>query len=624
MTTAASKPQSGGFLGFIKAIWTFVDFSRRFVLNMLFLLIILIFFIAILAGGGNPLKERSVLVIAPKGAIVEQFSAAPFDRALGEALGEQAQETRVRDIKQALEAAAKDSNIERVLFVPHDITSVGAVSARELAAALRKFKESKKQLIAYADNMDQRMLLLAAQADEVYLHPDGAVLIEGLGRYRTYFKDAFDKFGIEPHLFRVGEYKSAGEPYIRSDASPEAEEADQFWMNDLWNRYLSEVAEARKLEVDQLKADIDNLPALLTEHQGDLGKLALTQKLVDGLKTRDEVENLLIERGVKDDENHSFQQIGMSEYLMLQNAIPKFPGDEQIAVVVAEGEIVDGKASNGTVGGDATSDLIRQAREDENVKALVLRVNSPGGGVFPSELIRHEVELTKKAGKPVVVSMGNLAASGGYWISMNADRIFADESTITGSIGIFGLFFNVPQAMQKVGLNTDGVGTTWLAGAFDPTRPLDPRVGELIQTVINKGYADFIGKVAEARGKKPEEIDLIARGRVWSGAQALEHGLVDELGGFDAALAHAAKLAKLSDDYQVQYEEKALSPFEQFMVDMSGSRLAKAMNARSMLLPFLDKNGPQQAELERLERLMQSRHAGLPFSVQAHCDCGVR
>lgn len=624
MTTAAPAPRSGGFLGFLKAIWNFVDFSRRFVLNMLFLLIVLIFVIAILAGGGNPLKARSVLVIAPQGAIVEQFSAAPFDRALGEALGEKAEETRVRDIKQALEAAAKDSNIERVLFVPHDITSVGAVSARELAAALRKFKESKKQLIAYADSMDQRMLLLAAQADEVYLHPDGAVLIEGLGRYRTYFKDAFDKFGIEPHLFRVGEYKSAGEPYIRSDASPEAEEADQFWMNDLWNRYLDELAEARGVKADQLKADIDNLPALLAEHQGNLGQMALAQKLVDELKTRDEVEALLIERGAKDEESHSFQQISMNDYLILQNAVPKFPGDEQIAVVVAEGEIVDGDASNGTVGGDATSQLIRQAREDENVKALVLRVNSPGGGVFPSELIRHEVELTKKAGKPVVVSMGNLAASGGYWISMNADRIFADESTITGSIGIFGLFFNVPQAMQKVGLNTDGVGTTWLAGAFDPTRPLDPRVGELIQTVINKGYADFIGKVADARGKTPEEIDLIARGRVWSGAQALEHGLVDELGGFDAALAHAAKLAKLSKDYQVQYEEKALSPFEQIMVDMSGSRLAKAMNARSVLLPFLAKNGPQQAELERLERLMQSRHVGLPFSVQAHCDCGLR
>ncbi|MBK8284504.1 MAG: signal peptide peptidase SppA [Ahniella sp.] len=626
MTTQAPAPahRPGMFLRTLKALWEFLEFSRRLTFNLIFLLILLIIMIALVSGGGTPLKDRSVLVLAPKGAIVEQYSAAPFDRALSEALGEDAQETRLRDIKQALEAAAEDKHIERVLLVPHNITSIGAASARDLAAALQKFKESKKQLIAYGDFYDQRQMLLAAQADEVYLHPDGAVLLEGLGRYRTYFKDAFDKFGIEPHLFRVGEFKSAGEPYIRSDASPEAEEADLHWMNDLWTRHLNELATARKLSPSDLQAGIDDLPARVAAHGGDLAKFALEEKLVDGLKTRDELEALLIERGVKDEDGKTYEHIDLKPYLVLKNAMPKFPSDEQVAVVVAEGEIVDGNASGGTVGGDATSELIRQARLDENVKALVLRVNSPGGGVFPSELIRREVELTKKAGKPVVVSMGNLAASGGYWISMNADRIFADESTITGSIGIFGLFFNVPEAMSKVGLNTDGVGTTWLAGAFDPTRPLDPRVGELIQTVINKGYADFIGKVAQARGQKVEDIDRIARGRVWSGAQAKEFGLVDELGGFDAALAHAAKLAKLGDEFQTKYEEKAMSPFEQMMVDMGGSRLTRVLNARSLFLPLIGDMDQRKAEIERIERLMQQRHAGLPFSVQAHCNCEMR
>ncbi len=626
MTTQAPAhaPRPGLFLRTLKAIWEFLEFSRRLTFNLIFLMILLIFVIALLSGGGTPLKARSVLVIAPQGAIVEQYSAAPFDRALSEALGEDVQETRLRDIKQALEAAAEDEHIERVLLVPHNITSIGAASARDLAAALQKFKASKKQLIAYGDSYDQRMLLLAAQADEVYLHPDGAALLEGLGRYRTYFKDAFDKFGIEPHLFRVGEYKSAGEPYIRSDASPEAEEADLHWMNDIWGRHLNELAAARKLSPSDLQASIDDLSARIVAQGGNLAQLALEEKLVDGLKTRDELEAMLVERGVKDEEGKTYEHIDLKPYLALKNAMPEFPSDEQVAVVVAEGEIVDGSASGGTVGGDATSELIRQARLDENVKALVLRVNSPGGGVFPSELIRREVELTKKAGKPVVVSMGNLAASGGYWISMNADRIYADESTITGSIGIFGLFFNVPEAMSKVGLNTDGVGTTWLAGAFDPTRPLDPRVGELIQTVINKGYADFIGKVAEARGQKVEDIDRIARGRVWSGAQAKEFGLVDELGGFDAALAHAAKLAKLGKDFQTKYEEKSLSPFEQMMVDMGGSRLTRLLNARSLFLPMVGDMDLRKAEIERIERLMQQRHAGLPFSVQAHCDCDMR
>lgn len=620
----AHAPRPGLFLRTLKGLWEFLEFSRRLAFNLVFLAFLLIILIALLSGGGPKLKERSVLVIAPKGAIVEQYSAAPFDRALGEALGEPAEETRLRDIKQALEEAAKDKHIERVLFVPHGITSIGAATTRDLANALAEFRKSKKQLIAYGDAYDQRMILLAAQADEVYLHPDGAVLLEGLGRYRTYFKDAFDKFGIEPHLFRVGEYKSAGEPYIRSDSSPEAEEADLHWMNDIWTRHVAEVAAARKLEPAALLASIEELPARVASHNGDLAKFALAEKLVDGLKTRDELEALLIERGVKDEDGKSFERINLKPYLTLKNAMPKFPSDEQVAVVVAEGEIVDGNATGGTVGGDATAELIRQARQDENVKALVLRVNSPGGGVFPSELIRREVELTKKAGKPVVVSMGNLAASGGYWISMNADRIFADESTITGSIGIYGLFLNVPQAMAKVGLNTDGVGTTWLAGAFDPTRPLDPRVGEVIQNVINKGYADFIGKVAEARGMDVAKVDTVARGRVWTGAQAKEFGLIDELGGFDAALAHAAKLAKLGDDFQTKYEEKALTPFEQMMVDIGGSRLVSMLDAKAMFLPMITKDDARRAELERIERLMRATHAGLPFSVQAHCDCVMR
>jgi len=623
MTTPAAPtaPRHGPFLRMLIALWEFLDFSRRLALNMIFLAIVLVFFIAMLSGGGTPLKERSVLVIAPKGAIVEQYSAAPFDRALGEALGEAVQETRVRDIKQALEEAAKDPNIERVLLIPDGIMSIGAATTRDLAAALREFKKSKKQLIAYGDFYEQRQLLLAVQADEVYVHPDGAVMLDGLGRYRTYFKDAFDKFGIEPHLFRVGEFKSGGEPYIRADQSPESEEADLHWMTDVWNRYLAELAEARGLTVDALQAGINELPEQVSAHGGNLAAFALSEKLVDGVMTRDEVEALLVKRGVKDEEGKTFEHIDLKPYLALKNAIPKFPSGDQVAVVVAEGEIVDGNQSGGTVGGDATAALIRQARQDEDVKALVLRVNSPGGGVFPSELIRREVELTKKAGKPVVVSMGNLAASGGYWISMNADRIYADESTITGSIGIYGLFFNVPQAMGKVGLNTDGVGTTWLAGAFDPTRPLDPRVGEVIQTVINKGYADFIGKVAKARDMDVDAVDKIARGRVWTGAQAKEFGLVDELGGFEAALKHAAKLAKIGDDFQTRYEEKAMTPFEQMMVDIGGSRLVRALDARSLFLPMVKGHDARLAELERIERLMQQRHAGLPVSVQAHCDC---
>ncbi len=350
----------------------------------------------------------------------------------------------------------------------------------------------------------------------------------------------------------------------------------------------------------------------------------MSQKLVDALVTRDELEAKLAATGAVGDDDHGFRQIGLNAYVQRLNAMPPMPNPNTVAVVVAEGEIVDGEGEPGTIGGETTSALIRQAREDDNVKAVVLRVNSPGGSVFPSELIRREVELTKAAGKPVVVSMGNLAASGGYWISMNADRIYADPSTITGSIGIFGLFFNVPEAMGKVGLNTDGVGTTWLAGAFDPARPLDPRVGAMIQDVLNSGYHDFISKVAKARDQDIAAIDQIARGRVWSGAQAKQHGLVDDFGGLDAAVADAAKRAKL-DEPVTRYVEKTPGVFESMLIEASRSGATALLREHGFLSPLSLLREPARTELERLQRLMHTRPTGgLPIAVQAHCECGVR
>lgn len=610
---------------FFGGLFTALDFTRRLVINAIFLLIVILFLLAIFSGGAGPLKPKTTLVIDPRGAIVEQYTAEPLDRALGESIGDPVRETRVRDIVQALEAAAKDGHITQVLLVTHGISGIGPATTRELAAALRAFRTSGKKLYAYADGYEQRGYLLAAQADEVWLHPQGAVLLEGLGRYRTYFAGAFEKFGIEAHLFRVGEYKSAGEPYIRADSSPEADEADLYWMNDVWSRHVADIAAARKLDAATLAAQIDDYPNLLHAAQGNLAKLALSQQLVDALITRDELDAKLAATGAVGDDEHGFRQISLDAYVQRLNAMPPMPNPNTVAVVVAEGEIVDGEGEPGTIGGETTSALIRQAREDDNVKAVVLRVNSPGGSVFPSELIRREVELTKAAGKPVVVSMGDLAASGGYWISMNADRIYADPSTITGSIGIFGLFFNVPEAMGKVGLNTDGVGTTWLAGAFDPARPLDPRVGSMIQDVLNSGYDDFISKVAAARGQDKAAIDHIARGRVWSGAQAKQHGLVDDFGGLDAAVDDAAKRAKLGDAHVTRYVEKTPGVFETMLIEASRSGATTLLREHGFLSPLSLLREPARTELERLQRLMKPQgNGGLPIAVQAHCECGVR
>lgn len=611
------------FVRMAQGAWRALNFTRRLVFGLLTLFLLL----GLLAGLGKKqktLEEKTALVIAPRGSIVEQYSANPMDRAIGKALGEENPETQLRDILRALDEASRDPKIQRVVLIPSGIDSAGLSTLMEIGAALERFKSSKKEVIAYADALEQRGYYLAAHANRVYLHPEGAVLLEGLGRYRTYFKNAFDKFGIEAHLFRVGEYKSAGEPYIRSDASPEAKEADLYWMQDLWGRYLDDVSKLRKIDAQKLRGQIDGYVELIQQHGGDLAKLALDQGLVDALKTRDELRAEMIEKGALDEESKSFRQINLDDYVShLKRTKIELPKDKQVAVVVAEGEIVDGDQPPGMVGGDSTSRLVRKAREDEKVKAVVLRVDSPGGGVFPSELIRREVELTRKAGKPVIVSMGDVAASGGYWISMNADTIVASPNTITGSIGIFGLWVNFPQAMDKLGLTTDGVATSWVVGATDPARPYDPRLGVVVQSILDRGYQQFISKVAKARGKEDAQIDSIARGRVWSGAQAKERGLVDRLGTLQDAIKLAADAAKLGDDYQLRYMEKEQSAFEKILSEaLSSDALAKVVHSDSgALTRWLPKK--ERAEVLRARQLLLDAAQRKPAAVYAHCDCNV-
>ena len=629
-------PRRNPIASFFVGLWDVMNFTRRLILNLLFFgllfLLLIVFLVAMGKGASSAkvLQDRTTLVIAPEGRLVEQYSTDPVSRALAKMVGDNnAEELQLRDLVRAIEAARDDKKIERVVLELDKLQPSGFASMREVAVALQELRASGKQLVAFSENMSQSQYLLAAQADEVYLDPMGSLLLEGLGRYRQYFRSGLqDKLGVDVHLFKVGEYKSAAEPYVLDAASPQAKEADLFWMNDVWQRYLGDIARARKLDAAQLAAGIDTLPEGIAAAGGDLARFALQQKLVDGLKTREEVEALLTDRGVADsDADGGFRQIALGDYLTQIDA-HRSPIDNrpQVAVVVAEGEIAGGDLPAGRVGGVSTSALLRAARDDDDVKAVVLRVDSPGGEVFASEQIRREVDALKAAGKPVVVSMGDMAASGGYWISMNADRIYADESTITGSIGIFGMIPNFARSLDKIGVHTDGVGTTRFAGAFDVTRPMDPAVGRVIQSVIDKGYADFTGKVAQARDRNVEAIDEVARGRVWSGAQARERGLVDEFGGLKAAVADAATRAKLGaqDKYRVRYIEKAATPFAQFMTGFAGSRagawmlsdsgLARMMLARTM--PEMD------TQLRFVEDAVKDRN-GAPVKALAYCFCGL-
>jgi len=621
-------PHRGPIARFFIGLWDAMNFTRRLIFNLLFF--VLLFFVLALMSAGDgiePLLDRTTLVIAPEGALVEQYSVDPATRALAKALGDDSGEVQLRDLLRALDNARDDERIERVLLQLDGLVGGGMASRREVAAAVARLRESGKQVVAFSEMMSQEQYLIAAQADEVYLDPMGGMLLEGLGRYRQYYREGLqDKLGVDVHLFKVGEYKSAAEPFVLDAASPESKEADLYWMNDLWNRYLADIGKARDIAPASIAADIRQLPEQIAAVGGDLARHALEHGFVDGLKTREQVADLLVERGVADaDAEGGFRQVSLDGYLgHLDTAIgPVAAVRPHVAVVVAEGSITGGEQPPGVVGGESTSALLRQARDDANVKAVVLRVDSPGGEVFASEQIRREVVALQAAGKPVVVSMGDLAASGGYWISMDADSIYADPSTITGSIGIFGMIPTLPRALDKIGVHTDGVGTTPFAGAFDITRELDPQVGQVIQSVIEKGYRDFIGKVAEAREQPVAAIDAVARGRVWSGAQAKARGLVDELGGLQAAIDAAAKLADLGDDYAVYYVEKIATPFEQWFTGFASSRIgAMVLGDSDIARGVLAKALPQvDADLKLLEGAIQPV-AGVPVKSLAHCFCG--
>ncbi len=533
--------------------------------------------------------------------------------------GDKPKQVQLRDLVGAIDAAAKDHRITRILLLPDEMQG-GFASLHEVGAALDRFRAAGKPVIVWAVNLDQGQYYLAAHADRVLVDPQGGVMITGLANYRLFYKDLLDKLGVDVHLFRVGEFKSAAEPYILDHASAEAKQADSYWMGGLWDSYIAEVAALRKLDSAVLRDDIDNLPKHIASTQGNLAQLALNQHLVDGLATRAELITMMRKEGVPADrKGHSFRQVDLGRYAasVSRNSDLFAPG---VAIVVGEGEISGGKQAPGSIGGESTAALIRDAREDRKTRALVLRVNSPGGEVYAAEQIRREIELTRAAGIPVVVSMGDVAASGGYWISMNANRIYAEPNTITGSIGIFGMYYTVPNTLAKFGIQSDGVGTGPMAGAFDITRPLDPKVGAVIQAIIDKGYHDFVGNVAKARGKSYEAIDAIAQGRVWTGQQALERGLVDQLGGLDQAVADAANLAKLSKGYPVRYQEAPLGGVERFLIGLNQSASVHLMQSWGVRLPSWFAQLPALApELQ----LLRNARAGTP-NIYADCLCSPR
>jgi len=607
---------TGRFFG---RLWSVLDGTRRLVFNLLFLVLLVVLVVSMVRGGAAPMAERTTLVLNLRGKLVEQRSTRPRDAALAQfGAGRADADTQLRDVRTVLDAAAADPKVHNALLVLDEFEGGGLPALREAAAAIQRFRASGKKVTAWGGGYDQRQYYLAAQADEVFMHPMGTLLIQGFGGYRNYYREALDRVGVTVSLLRVGEFKDAGEAFIADGPSPESQAASRAVYDGLWATYTQDVEKARKLPAGTIGALIDDLPQRLAAAGGDPAKTALDAKLVDKLMTLDQVRDLMVERGAKSEDGKSFRQVAFAPYLARQ--VPKLTGDA-IGVVVAEGAIIDGAAPAGAVGGLSTADLIRQARLDDKVKAVVLRVNSPGGSPYGSELIRRELELTKAAGKPVVISMGDVAASGGYWISMAADEVVADTATITGSIGVFALLPRADKALEKLGVHTDGVRTTWLVGAGDPRKPLDPRFAEVLQAGIGHIYQQFTTLAATARKTTPEKIDAVAQGRVWTGSQALERGLVDTIGGFDVALKSAAKRAKLEGEPRITYIEPERSRLDRVLSLVGGATAAVVGEQLDARLPWVQPPAVAQQARDEMAWLVQLADGRNPFASLAHCLC---
>jgi protease-4 len=606
---------------FFSGLWRGLDGLRK-ALHLLVLLVIFGIVVGLLRAGTPRIPAKAALLVAPEGRLVEQLSGDPVQRAIEQARGDGHTETLLWDLTDSIRTAAGDARIPALALDLEKFEGATQPALEELAGALREFRAAGKKVIAYGTEFTQERYYLAAQCDEIYLDPMGFVLIDGYDRYRTYLKDALDKLGVDINVFRVGAFKSAVETYTRTNMSPEDREESRTYLTALWDSYQDAMTRARKLPSDALTKYVGSLAKTVPAAGGDAAQVALRSGLVTGIKTQLEAERRLIDLVGEDESDGSFKSVSVGDYVRYARAQKKVhaQGKPRIGVIVAAGEILDGEQPPGTVGGDSVSRLIRAARLDKDVKALVLRVDSPGGSVLASEEIYRELVALRAAGKPVVVSMGGYAASGGYYISAPADEIWASPATITGSIGIFAIIPTVDKTLGKIGVGVDGVGTTALSGQLRIDRPLGEEARTLLQSQVSRGYDDFLARVASGRHKSREQIDAIAQGRVWAGRDARRLGLVDELGSFNDAVKAAAGRAKLSS-YAAEFLEPELTWAQQLVLQLK-SRLAGALWRASpgerTFAQVAQRLDPVAREAQRLARF------SVPNRLYAHCFCEVR
>ncbi|EJM0807011.1 signal peptide peptidase SppA [Escherichia albertii] len=572
--------------GFFKWTWRLLNFVREMVLNLFFIFLVLVGAGIWMQVSNSDTKEtagRGALLLDISGVIVDKpDSSQRFSRLSRQLLGassDRRQENSLFDIVNTIRQAKDDRNITGIVMDLKNFAGGDQPSMQYIGKALKEFRDSGKPVYAIGENYSQGQYYLASFANKIWLSPQGVVDLHGFATNGLYYKSLLDKLKVSTHVFRVGTYKSAVEPFIRDDMSSAAREADSRWIGELWQNYLNTVAANRQIPAQQVFPGAQGLLDGLTKTGGDTAKYALDNKLVDALASSAEIEKALTKEFGWSKADKNYRAISYYDYAL------KTPADtgDSIGVVFANGAIMDGEETQGNVGGDTTAAQIRDARLDPKVKAIILRVNSPGGSVTASEVIRSELAAARAAGKPVVVSMGGMAASGGYWISTPANYIVANPSTLTGSIGIFGVITTVENSLNSIGVHTDGVSTSPLADV-SITKALPPEAQQMMQLSIENGYKRFITLVADARKSTPEQIDKIAQGHVWTGQDAKANGLVDSLGDFDDAVAKAAELAKLKQ-WHLEYYVDEPTFFDKVMDNMSGSVRAMLPETFQAMLP---------------------------------------
>jgi len=566
------KPRNG-FLRFLSAGLRGIDITRKVVVDVIFLAIVVFVLILIFTPGAPPVPATAALKLDPQGMLVEQ-TPDPVRRAMRKLLGQSVTPvTEVRNLEDALHSAAKDSRIKLVVLDLDDFSGGSLAQLERVGKAFKTFEKSGKPVIAYASNYTQGSYYLASEASNAYLTTNqGIVAVMGLAAYRNYYKDLIDKLKIQWHVFRVGKYKSFVEPYTRNDMSPAAKQENTDLLDQLWDRYVNEVATARGNKAADLTSLVNHLPEALDDAKGNAAALASNSNLIDGVMSLPALSSKIASVVGVDQDNGSYNQIGMQAYLKARHSAAKRANRswDQVAVIVAQGDISSGTEPPGSIGSRTLSDLLNRAQNDDRVKAVVLDVDSPGGSALASDRILQAELALKKSGKPLVVSMAGVAASGGYWISMAADTIYASPSTITGSVGIFGMLPTFENTMAWAGIHRDGVETSPLADFGDPLRPLGKDEASVFQQIVEHGYAEFTGHVAHYRGLPLSHVQAIAQGRVWTGRDAKRIGLVDHFGDLNAAVAEAAKMAKVRQ-YGVTYIAPRLSSSQQFIINLANS-----------------------------------------------------